>query len=92
MKYKTICCLLNNYYQFLGRDYKNILHRVKEKSHVVKRSSKESYINNNHTLRTDEEALAKLPNVAFLLGVSNSRNAAEGEFNRVANTIIGMSS
>jgi hypothetical protein len=50
------------------------------------------YINSNHSLRTDEEALANLPKVAFLLGVSNSRNAEEGNFNRIANSILGISS
>jgi hypothetical protein len=55
------------------------------------RISKDSYVNTNHTLKTDEEALAILPKVEFLLGVSNSRNNVEGDFNRIANSIIGIS-
>jgi hypothetical protein len=76
--------------QHLGSDYKNILQRVKAKSKLVKRLSKDYYLNTNHTLKTDEETLARLPKEEFLLNVSNSKNIAEGEFSRIANSIIGI--
>ena len=79
------------HFMCVGPDHKNVLQRVLEKSKLVKRASVAAYgdLENIDADKTAQELMQELPERQFLSGVSNSRNANEGDFNRKLNHIIG---